>query len=291
MVTNFLTFDVEHWYEGYRHRSTAGWEGLPVRDHQTVEKLLTLLEEFQIKATFFVTGAFAQDFPALLRQIAAAGHELASHSFSHTVVSRLASEQAFREDLRRSVRVIEDVSGEKIYGYRAPKWSIPKEAAWFYEALLSENLMYDSSQFPRLRESDAPDHPYIQTLPSGREIWEIPATTLQLANMRLPVAGGLWLRLFPKFVTELAFRQGEARGNPRMIYVHPYDLDPECPRLYHAMTLGSLPFFFARYYGLARTEKILRELFEKFSFVSIRCWLDARAALQPAIGLTKSTAL
>ena len=291
MTSNFLTFDVEHWYEGYRHRSTGGWEGFPPRDDRTVEKLLALLEEFQIKATFFVTGAFAQDFPVLLRRVAAAGHELASHSFDHIVVDRLPSEQAFREDLRRSVCIIEDVSGEKVWGYRAPKWSIPKEVEWFYEALLSEGLKYDSSLFPHLRESDVPDQPYIQKLSSGREIWEIPATTLRLAKMRLPVAGGLWLRLFPRFVTELAFRQGQTRGCPRMIYVHPYDLDPECPRLRSAMMVSSFPFFFARYFRLASTEKILREVFQSYSFVSIRRWLDAGAAMQPiTVELGQSTA-
>lgn len=272
-IRHFLTFDLEHWYNGYRYRGGCGWEKYPARDHFAVERLLNLLEELQYKATFFVTGVFSVQFSSLMKDIVKAGHEIASHSYDHTLVHNFPDFASFQEDLRRSVRVIEDTAGEKIHGFRAPHWSMPRNSEGFYEALAQEGLVYDSSMFPGLLERSVPSEPHLVKLASGKSIWEFPATTLEIGAVRAPAAGGLWLRLFPFFVTRLALRQGESRGQPRLVYLHPYDLDPECPRLFSSLSFGSVPFMFARSFRLGQTESILRSMLQSFRFTSIRDWL------------------
>lgn len=275
-VSHFLTFDLEHWYLGYRYRGAGGWEKFPARDHLIVERLLNLLGEFKHKATFFVTGVFVAEFPSLMKEINDAGHEVASHSFNHTLVCDFPNLSAFQEDLRRSLGTIEDALGEKVIGFRAPKWSIPKNPELFYKALIDEGLQYDSSLFPSLGASGVPDSPFLRELGAGKKIWEFPATTIRVANLRIPAAGGLWLRLFPAFLSHLALRQGAAEGNSKMVYLHPYDLDPGCPRLFSSLSLGAIPFMFARYYRLDQTERVLRGLFTEFCFTSISEWLHTK---------------
>lgn len=242
-----------------------------------VERLLNLLGEFNYKATFFVTGVFAVEFPSLMKEIVKAGHELGSHSYDHTLVHGFQNIACFQEDLRRSVGIIENTAGEKVRGFRAPKWSIPRNPERFYEALVEEGLVYDSSQFPGIAARHIAKEPRQIKLGSGKTIWEFPATTLEVGALRVPAAGGLWLRLFPAAISRLALRQGEGKGQPRLVYLHPYDLDPECPRLFSSLPFSSLPFMFARHYRLGQTEGILRSLLGSFAFTNIREWLNAQA--------------
>jgi len=277
-VSHFLTFDLEHWYQGYRYRGGGGWEKFPARDHVIVERLLNLLGEFKHKATFFVTGVFAVEFPSLMKEIAKAGHEIGSHSYDHTLVHDFLDLAYFQEDLRRSIHIIEDTVGEKVRGFRAPKWSIPRSPERFYEALLQEGLVYDSSLFPSLAAHHILVEPHLIKLASGKEIWEFPATTLKIGAAKVPAAGGLWLRLHPSFISGLALRQGETKGQPRLVYLHPYDMDPECPRL-RGLGLKGMPFYFARHFSLHNTEAKLISLLSSFTFTSIRDWLMVRQNL------------
>lgn len=283
-MKHFLTFDLEHWYLGYQHRGGYGWERFPSRDHIVVERLLDLMREYGCEATFFVTGRFTEEFASLVRRIADAGHEIASHSYDHTLVHDFPAIRTFCADLRRSLRVIEDVTGVRVQGFRAPKWSIPAEPMAFYEALLDEGLLYDSSLFPGFRAAPDTCIPHLKTLASGRAIWEFPATTYDLGLVRIPVAGGLWLRLFPAMLSRNAIRQGEADQQPRMVYLHPYDLDPDCPKLKGVLSTRSLPFMWARYYRLDSTEVILRGLLRDFQFTSLRSWLNDIRRDVPAAG-------
>jgi peptidoglycan/xylan/chitin deacetylase (PgdA/CDA1 family) len=127
MNSNLLTFDVEHWYEGFRYRGVDGWQAYPPRDDQMVERLLDKLAEAGQRSTMFFTGRYAEEFPHVVRRAAQEGHEIASHSYLHIVLSRMKGIDGFREDLLRSVKILEDISGCKIKGYRAPKWSITEK--------------------------------------------------------------------------------------------------------------------------------------------------------------------
>ena len=272
-VTHLLTFDAEHWYEGYRLRGFGGWESLPARDPATIERLLRVLAEHDQQATFFTTGRFATEFPGVVRSIVAAGHEIASHGFGHLPFPRLGGRPAFRDDLQRSIGVLGDLAGQPIRGYRAPLWIVPEpDRAWMLETLASEGLTYDSSQFAWGLSLGArakrPLQPYRVPLRTGRSIWEIPPSVLTVGICRLPAAGGFYLRFFPEAVVHAALRQAAAESHPGLVYLHPYDMDPGCPRL-----PARWYFLLMRYYRLGRTEGVLRRLLQAFRFTSIGAWL------------------
>jgi polysaccharide deacetylase family protein (PEP-CTERM system associated) len=270
---HLLTFDVEHWYEGYRLRGFGGWDKLPARDPATVARLLELLAEHNQRATFFATGRFASEFPAVVRSIAAAGHEIASHGFDHIPIHRLGGPVPFREDLRRSLGVLHALTDQPVLGYRAPCWSIRDEnRRWVLETLAVEGLAYDSSAFAwglalgaRAR---TPTAPHRVSLTGGRSIWEVPPGVLSLWGCRLPAAGGFYLRFFPEAIVRAALHQATAASHPGLIYLHPYDMDADCPRL-----PARWYFTLMRYYRLGRTEGVLRRLLRSFQFTSIRDWL------------------
>lgn len=274
--THLLTFDAEHWYEGYRLRGFGGWERLPARDPVTIRRLLLLLADYDQQATFFTTGRFAAEFPDVVREIVGAGHEIASHGYGHVPFARFGGRPAFRDDLQRSLGVLGDLAGAPIRGYRAPLWKVPeRERGWLFETLASEGLSYDSSQFawglPLGARAKRPLSPYRMSLRDGGAFWEIPPSVLALGICRLPAAGGFYLRFFPERVVHAALQQAVASSQPGLIYLHPYDMDAACPRL-----PARWYFLLMRYYRLGRTEGVLRRLLETFRFTSIATWLAGR---------------
>jgi polysaccharide deacetylase family protein (PEP-CTERM system associated) len=273
-MKHFLTFDVEHWYQGYRVRGSTGYGHLPPRDHVTVEKLLRLVAKNKHKATFFTTGVFAKEFQSLMKEILAEGHELASHSYDHILVSAFKDMGSFKTDLQKSLAVIEDISGVKVEGFRAPKFSIPADPKDFYNTLLEVGLRYDSSLSPKVFSRKSPCHPHTITLDNGAFIWEFPATAYNFHSLNIPAAGGLWLRLFPLAFSRSALMQGESSKQPRMVYLHPYDFDPDCPRLNTPNPLRNIPFNFARRYNLGSTFHYIEQLLEEFEFVSVKDWMS-----------------
>jgi polysaccharide deacetylase family protein (PEP-CTERM system associated) len=280
-ISHLLTFDLEHWYQGYRFRGSIGYSHLPPRDHVTVEKLLRILAKNKHKATFFATGVFAKEFPSLMKDIVAEGHELASHSYDHKLVGSFENMASFKADLRKALAVIEDISGAKVEGFRAPKFSIPDDAEAFYNTLLEVGLKYDSSLFPKVFSRKSPCHPHTITLDNGASIWEFPATTYSFHTLNIPAAGGLWLRLFPLAFSRLALMQGESSKQPRMVYLHPYDLDPDCPRLGMPNPFRNIPFKFARRYNLGSAFHYIEQLLDEFEFVSVKDWISHGAKSNP----------
>jgi polysaccharide deacetylase family protein (PEP-CTERM system associated) len=265
---HLLTFDVEHWYEGYRHRRLGGWEGLPPRDHVVVERLFELLERYGQTATFFFTGRFAREFPGVVEQCAKSGYEVASHSDEHRVIYRMASEIDFRADLDKSLDTLAGITGKPVLGYRAPKWSITEEnQRWVFDALADAGLAYDSSFFPSPGVGDCRrlGLPLRIALSDGRSMIEVPATGFNLGPAVIPVAGGLYFRAFPAWVASAMLAQKERRGTSGMLYVHPYDLDREGPQI----AGGSLLFRLFRAYGLAGAWKKLEQLLARHRFTSI----------------------
>jgi polysaccharide deacetylase family protein (PEP-CTERM system associated) len=271
---HFLTFDVEHWYEGYRHRNLGGWENMPPRDHVIVERLFELLSAHNQSATFFFTGRFAREFPTLVKTCTELGHEAASHSDEHRVIYRMESEAEFREDLRKSLDTIEEIVGRPVLGYRAPKWSITIENQhWVFNALADAGLIYDSSFFPTSGCDDARQRgvPLQLALSEGRTLIEIPATGFNLGFATLPVAGGLYFRAFPAWVASAMLVQKERNGARGMLYVHPYDLDVDAPQI----TGGGFLFRLFRIYGVTKAWEKLDHLLGKHRFTSIEMGLPS----------------
>lgn len=255
---------------------------LPSRAAAPLECLLTLLSETGSRATLFVLGQCARPLARLLREAAAAGHEIACHGHAHAHLARL-DPQSFREDLRIARRTIEEHVGVSPRGYRAPTFSLTRKTAWALDVLIDEGFTYDASIFPvrhdRYGVPDAPHVPFLAVAPSGRSMVEFPPLTIGLRRLRLPVGGGGYLRLLPGWVVRAAVRRAARRGRPALIYVHPWELDPGQPRL----PAGVLATWRHRV-GLRSTHAKLRRLLAGQRFDSISRVL-ARITRRP--GLTR----
>lgn len=216
-----LTIDVEDWPQ-----STLDYS-LPItrRAVHNTRLLLDVLRQHQVRATFFVLGLLAERFPELVAEIAADGHELGSHGYSHRPVSQIGP-SAFADELEQSVKLLETISGQRVFGYRAPDFSINPESLWALKIVAEHGLRYDSSIFPvrtaRYGMPDAPRHPY--RLANG--LVELPLSTVRWGGRRWPVAGGGYLRLYPYLITRWAIRRIADEGAPAVVYLHPYELDP-----------------------------------------------------------------
>jgi polysaccharide deacetylase family protein (PEP-CTERM system associated) len=259
-----LTIDLEDWYQGLELPVSA-WERCESRLAVGITRLLGLFADAGVRATFFVLGPEAERHPELIREIARAGHELATHGWSHEFVYRLTPE-VFREELKRSVRVIEDLSGRPVLGHRAPFFSITQQSLWALEILAEQGLRYDSSIFPvrnyRYGIPDAPRWPHAIPTAIG-PIQEFPLTTVRRFGTNVPVAGGAYFRIYPYWFTRWALRSAAAQGGgqPLAFYLHPWELDPDHPRI-------PLPRRIAltHYFKLRATEGRLRRLLRDFRF-------------------------
>jgi len=232
---NALSFDIEDWFHLVDIPAVsdpASWPGLPSLVVPYTDRILEALSASETKATFFVLGWVAERYPEIPRRIAAAGHELGSHSFWHRRVELLTPAE-FREDVRRSVGAIEQAAGAKVLGFRAPSFSIRRGSEWAFDELLDLGLVYDASLFPAPRGHggyDCPRRPHVFTAtPSGRPIPELPMSVMRFGPLRLPFSGGGYLRLLPPTLIRLGFRRTNAEGLPVVVYMHPRDFAPEGP--------------------------------------------------------------
>lgn len=284
-VRHFFTVDVEeHFHVNGFERWIArdAWEHLPSRVALGTGRLLDLLARHGTRATFFTLGWVAARYPALVRQIAGAGHEIASHGDLHRRIPTLSPDE-MRADVRRAKETLEDCVGVAVHGFRAPSFSITHGHEWALEVLAEEGYTYDSSLFPIRR----PDYGYAGALtvphaietPSG-SLLELPLATASLAGMRLPAAGGGYLRQFPLSLMQRALRQHEERGVPAMCYIHPWELDPEQPRI-------EVPWLarVRHYRNLELVGPRLEQLFDEFRFGSVREWLDRARRDWPTVRL------
>jgi len=267
---HLLTFDIEHWYEGYRYRGIDGWQDCQPHDGQLVEYLLDMLGEMGQSATMFFTGRYAEEFPQVVQRAAREGHEIASHSYTHKVLSQVIDIDEFRKDLKKSLTILQDLTGCKVKGYRAPRWFIPSMN--YHDVLLclvESGLEYDSSVFPKLFSHLESIVPHKVKLEGGVSIWEIPATTYSLLGLNLPVAGGAYFRIFPQWITRMALSSQTSNAHPVMIYLHPYDLDTHSPKL----PCGNFFFKAWRYYGLNTVLDYLTEILKEYKFTTVIDWV------------------
>lgn len=212
----------------------ARWDGLPSRIEAQTVRLLDRFERAGCKATFFVLGWVAERRPALIREIAGRGHEIASHGYGHALVTELGP-GAFRSDLQRARSAIEDAVGTRVLGYRAPSYSVTARSLWALDVLAEEGFAYDSSIFPVHHPTYGilgfAAGPATLDLGGGRSLVEFPLTTTRVGRWNLPVAGGAYLRLLPAPVFRWGFRRAIRAGTPAVLYLHPWEIDPDQPRL------------------------------------------------------------
>lgn len=267
-LVNGASVDLEDYYhvEAFADRiERARWPEFVSRVRPNTERTLELLRRTGTRATFFVLGYVAERDPALIRKVAEAGHEIACHSHLHRRVHRLSPAE-FRQDVRRARAAIEDATGVRVLGFRAPTFSITLDSLWALDILLEEGFEYDSSIFPVRHDlygiPSAPRFLHQRALPSGRSIWEIPMSTVRLGGVNLPAAGGGYLRLLPLPVTRWAIRRIHRRdGQPVILYFHPWELDPEQPRL-----SANWKSRFRHYTGLKKTEARLERILAEGKF-------------------------
>jgi polysaccharide deacetylase family protein (PEP-CTERM system associated) len=275
--THCLTFDVEEYFQVNAFESPdrrSHWGDQESRVERNTERVLALLERHRYHATFFVLGWVAERHARLVERIAAAGHEVASHGYGHEMITKL-SPDAFREDVRKAKKILEDIIGAPVTGYRAPSFTIMPETSWALEVLAQERYEWDSSVVPVIHDvygwTGADPYPHRIETPSG-PLWELPPSTAGLFGARLAIGGGGHFRLYPYALVRSLLRRIEARGKPIIFYLHPWELDPDQPRME-----GSRFSQFRHYRNLDRVEARLERLFDDFRFAPARALLPALA--------------
>jgi polysaccharide deacetylase family protein (PEP-CTERM system associated) len=262
-LVNALTIDVEDYFQVSAfapHIPRGDWETLPCRVEQNIGHVLAMLSDADVRATFFALGWIAERYPELIRRIVAAGHELASHGFAH----RRATEQnrgEFLADICLAKAVLEDVAGQEVKGYRAPSFSVGPENRWAFDCIAEAGYLYSSSLYPiRHDHYGAPNAPRFahETTPG---LLELPVATVRLLDANWPAGGGGYFRLLPYTVSRWSIRRINAVDRkPALFYFHPWELDPEQPRVDGAGAKTR----FRHYVNLRRMQPKLRRLLKDF---------------------------
>ncbi|HEX7742967.1 MAG TPA: XrtA system polysaccharide deacetylase [Sphingobium sp.] len=274
-MQNALSVDVEDWFQVGAFERTiprADWAGLNHRVERNTDAVLALFAEAGVSATFFTLGWVAERYPALMRRIVAAGHELASHGYDHARVFSLSPDE-FRQDLRRSRALLEEASGQAVVGYRAPSFSIDRRTPWAHEILAEEGYRYSSSVAPiRHDHYGWPESPRFGWKPvAGAPLIELPVTTAQFAGRRLAAGGGGFFRLLPYGFSRWAIAQVNGREKrPAIIYFHPWEIDPDQPRVPGAPLRSRL----RHYTNLSVMAAKLRRLTRDFAWTRVDALVD-----------------
>lgn len=274
-LANALTVDVEDYFQvsamaPYIDRNA--WDATPCRVEANVQRLLALFAEHDAKATFFTLGWIAERYPKLVRDIAAAGHEVASHGYAHLRATE-QSRREFTEDVARAKQLLEDITGQPVGGYRAPSFSIGHANPWAFDVLRESGYRYSSSVYPvRHDHYGMPDAPRFRY--QAREgLIEIPVTTTRLFGRNLPAGGGGYFRLAPYALSRWALqRVNREDGQPAIFYMHPWEIDPGQPRVADI----DLKTRFRHYVNLGRTESRLQRLLRDFRWRSMAEVFDLR---------------
>ncbi|MCB8817237.1 XrtA system polysaccharide deacetylase [Desulfosporosinus shakirovi] len=268
-MKNILTIDLEEWFHANYHDDVFdNQKSYKVRIIQNTERLLSLFDENNAQATFFVLGYVAEKHPQLIRDIAAAGHEIASHGYAHQLIYKQTPSE-FEEDVSQAKQLVEDIIGTSVKGYRAPSWSITPQSLWAWEILQDLGFVYDASVFPietyLYGLPTAPRFPYHPKY-NGKilKLLEVPSSTVRLLNKNIPFAGGFYFRALPYPVISQCIKTVNKEGQPAIVYLHPREIDPEQPRL----TLSGKESLI-HYYGINGCEQKLLRVLKKFEFTSI----------------------
>ena len=266
-VRHHFTVDVEEYFHPTaltEHIPKEQWDGLARRSPALVGRILELMASRGVRGTFFVLGWLAKREPGVVRAIADAGHEIASHGWGHQKVTTLEPEE-FRRDIRRSKEILEEVSGQAVLGYRAPSFSILPGYEWALDILLEEGFLYDSSMFP-VKIHPGYGYPAASRDPhllsrDGGQVVELPPVTLKVGSLSLPAAGGAYLRFFAGKLVRMGLRSAEERGAPGTLYCHPWEFDTELPHF-------TAPFMtqLRMRGGIRRVKARVKKILDQFEF-------------------------
>ena len=262
-----MSIDVEDYFHVSAfasHVRREDWDRMPCRVERNVDAILTMLDQHKTHATFFMLGWVAERFPGLVRRIVEQGHELASHGYFHQRATEQSRDE-FRQDVKRSKALLEDIAGISVHGYRAPSFSIGHSNPWAIECLSEVGYRYSSSVYPiRHDHYGMPDAPRFAFLPDGgRGLLELPLTTVRLFSHNVPAGGGGYFRLLPYSVSRWCLaRVNTVDRQPCIFYFHPWEIDPAQPRFRCASAMSR----FRHYLNLNRTEARLRRLLADFAW-------------------------
>ena len=269
-ILNALTIDVEEHFQVHAFEKVVdrtAWDRYPSRVTANTRRILNLLAAYDVQATFFVLGWVAERHPDLVKEIAAGGHEIATHGYWHELVYRQTPDE-FAADLCQSLQAIEQAcNGVRPKGYRAPSFSITNQSLWALDVLRENGIMYDSSIFPLAahdRYGIKNANRFANKMRSG--LWEFPVSTIRLGNQNWPVAGGGYFRLFPLWITRQAIHRLNTQKQPAVVYLHPWEFDPAQPRIPGAPLLSR----FRHYVNIDKTESRLQALLNEFKFAPMR---------------------
>ena len=274
---NIISFDVEEYFMVSAFSSRVRFEEWPSFESRLdgcLDLILDILEERNVQATFFVLGWIGEKNPDVVRRIVRRGHEIGCHGYRHSLVYDMSTE-TFREDTRKAKRVLEDLIGGPVFGYRAPSFSITKRSLWALDILAEEGFLYDSSIYPV--RHDRYGYPGFSRVPITMNtekggILEVPLPSLRFPGFNVPFAGGGYFRHFPFWFTDWGVRVVNRReGEQVVVYLHPWELDPEQPRI----PCGALTRF-RHYRNLHKTERRLRSILRRHRFSSFRSVFESR---------------
>ena len=238
-----MSIDIEDWFQVENLKSIVArdtWDERELRVEQSTDKMLELMDKHGVKSTCFILGWVAEKCPQLIKRIADAGHEIASHGYGHDLIYNLSQDE-FREDMKRGIGIVEDITGAKIKGYRAPSFSITD---WSIDILQELGLTYDSSAFPTVAhdrygklEGMSPGNPIVEIRPGFHEVC---VSVLQVGKKGVPWAGGGYFRLFPYPLFKWGVKRILNSDQPYIFYIHPWEIDPGQPKMHRPKTLAQV---------------------------------------------------
>ena len=273
-MLNALVIDVEDWFHDGCEKSVYSikqWDNLESRVEENTNKILEILDERNIRASFFMLGWIAERFPNLVKKISNEGHEIGSHGYAHELVYKMDVER-FKNDIRKSLQIIENIINKKVLGYRAPSFSVKAKTKWVFEILVDEGIKYDASIFPSTRDfggmPGAPRYPYIIRTTNG-SIIEFPNSILKFLGIEIAFCGGGYFRLFPYWFIKYGIKRINKKGYPAIVYLHPREIDLLQPKI-------KLPLKrkLKYYVKLSSTENKLLRLLEDIKFGTVSQVLD-----------------
>jgi polysaccharide deacetylase family protein (PEP-CTERM system associated) len=285
-ITNALTIDLEDWIQSVFDGNLL----LTDRFVANTYRILELLAAHDVRATFFVLGLAALKAPGLVREIRALGHEVQSHGYGHQLI-HTQTHAEFRADVERSKGLLEDLVGERVVGYRAPRFSITKRTLWALDVLVDAGFEYDSSIFPlRLRGygiKGTPLAPHVMRTPAGHEMLELPVAALDVGPLRVPVGGGGYFRLAPSWAIRRSVQRLNQQRRPAIVYCHPYEFAPNELRELHETraTPHGIPWRTQLHQGIGRGgfERKMSELLSAAQFGALREMLRNHPVAPPRL--------
>jgi peptidoglycan-N-acetylglucosamine deacetylase len=280
-VVNALSFDIEDWFHMVEIDAVSNTDDWPKHEsivERYTQRIVETVTQAHVRATFFILGWVAERHPSIVRMIMESGgdHEIATHSYWHRKVYELSPAE-FRDDLKRSIDCLESQSGRKVLGFRAPSFSIIPGSEWAFDVMHDLGLRYDASLFPAVRGHGGYPCPQqahqFTKAPSGKPMPELPMSVMKFMGRNVPFSGGGYMRLLPKSMIRRGFDQLNRQNIPAVVYLHPRDFAPDCPRV--PMPLHRR---FKCYVGLGSTKDKLGMLLSRYQFNTCAHVLGLEAA-------------